>query len=602
MDNNMNGEIDFNKIAAEFFQEKFDSITKIIKRLAKGTADKVRLHLDSSYKDYIKTLLERHSKVKSFFIRNEPVYLYDFYVELDLSAKPKKMESPGIRDILKVSPFSIITGSAGSGKSMLMRHLILNAILSKEKIPVFIELRQLNQDDSSLREIIQKVLYANKFRLDDEFIEKALDSGHFVIFLDGLDEVALDKRRTLSREILSIAEKYSENGFVVSSRPDNILEGWPGFIIYEVAPLTQSQAQELISKLPFDEDLKSKFQVELGKELFVKHRSFLSNPLLLSIMLLTYGQGAHIPDKLNVFYNQAYEALFQRHDALKGGFQRKRLTRLDIQDFAKVFSAFSLQTYDKNEIEFSRMEALGYIDKAKMITQLDYSNEDYLNDALQAVCLLVEEGLMIVFAHRSFQEYFTAQFICEAKPEIQERLIKKYNQKLQTDTVMKLLYELKPDILEIYYILPGIKKLCQFLQCEDNINLENYLRFLKIFDSIIISEDSLGGRPSAGKENTAREFFDLILFILNNCGHLIDWNGFQPNKNHIDYLWKKYGKSEQYVSISTKELNPEDDFVKEMSHSTGFVSIITLNGILRIGKILEGRRRESEESLLEILS
>ena len=598
----MNGEIDFNKIAAEFFQEKFDSITKIIKRLAKGTADKVRLHLDSSYKDYIKTLLERHSKVKSFFIRNEPVYLYDFYVELDLSAKPKKMESPGIRDILKVSPFSIITGSAGSGKSMLMRHLILNAILSKEKIPVFIELRQLNQDDSSLREIIQKVLYANKFRLDDEFIEKALDSGHFVIFLDGLDEVALDKRRTLSREILSIAEKYSENGFVVSSRPDNILEGWPGFIIYEVAPLTQSQAQELISKLPFDEDLKSKFQVELGKELFVKHRSFLSNPLLLSIMLLTYGQGAHIPDKLNVFYNQAYEALFQRHDALKGGFQRKRLTRLDIQDFAKVFSAFSLQTYDKNEIEFSRMEALGYIDKAKMITQLDYSNEDYLNDALQAVCLLVEEGLMIVFAHRSFQEYFTAQFICEAKPEIQERLIKKYNQKLQTDTVMKLLYELKPDILEIYYILPGIKKLCQFLQCEDNINLENYLRFLKIFDSIIISEDSLGGRPSAGKENTAREFFDLILFILNNCGHLIDWNGFQPNKNHIDYLWKKYGKSEQYVSISTKELNPEDDFVKEMSHSTGFVSIITLNGILRIGKILEGRRRESEESLLEILS
>jgi hypothetical protein len=55
-------------------------------------------------------------------------------------------------------------------------------------------------------------------------------------------------------------------------------------------------------------------------------------------MLLSYGQSASIPNKISVFYNQAYEALFERHDVLKDGFRRKRLTPLDIQDFARVFA------------------------------------------------------------------------------------------------------------------------------------------------------------------------------------------------------------------------------------------------------------------------
>ncbi len=45
-------------------------------------------------------------------------------------------------------------------------------------------------------------------------------------------------------------------------------------------------------------------------------------------MLLTYGQSLDIPNKLNIFYNQAYEVLFQRHDTLKGGFQRNKFNKI----------------------------------------------------------------------------------------------------------------------------------------------------------------------------------------------------------------------------------------------------------------------------------
>jgi hypothetical protein len=103
-------------------------------------------------------------------------------------------------------------------------------------------------------------------------------------------------------------------------------------------------------------------------------------------MLLTYGQSADIPNKLNIFYNQAYEALFQRHDALKGAYQRDRSCGLDLQDYAKVFSAFCLQTYDKRLLQFSRSTAIDYIEKAKPILNIAFDSNEILMDALQSIC------------------------------------------------------------------------------------------------------------------------------------------------------------------------------------------------------------------------
>ena len=319
---------------------------------------------------------------------------------------------------------------------MLMRHLVLNAILQKIKVPIFIQLQRLNQSDLDLNGLIQQTLSENKFKLDVEYIAKAIKEGHFVLFLDGLDEVIETRRQETSQSIQDFARVNDQNTVVVSSRPDQELEGWQEFTLLKVQPLSLDLAHELVSKLPYDDELKAKFLEELRTSLFKKHESFLSNPLLLSIMLLTYGQSANIPEKLNVFYNQAYEALFERHDALKGGYRRVRRTKLDIQDFAKVFSAFCLQSYDKGQLEFSRVEALDLIDKTKVIVSLDTSKEDFLKDSLQAVCLLVEDGLKIVFSHRSFQEYFTARFIAEAAGAVQQRLIEKYSARLRRDNVL----------------------------------------------------------------------------------------------------------------------------------------------------------------------
>src|SRR2546430_282403 len=181
----MHDELNINKVAAEFVNQNIELFYNVGKDVLKGATDKVRLVLNNSYKNYLICVTDRYSKAKSFFIRHEPTYLYQFYVPIGLTSGKNAIAKASLSAIAKVSPFAVITGGGGSGKSMLMRHLFLDALLSRRKVPIYLELRELNQSDQSLVEFIRETLHANHFTLDETYIEKALKAGHFVLLLDG---------------------------------------------------------------------------------------------------------------------------------------------------------------------------------------------------------------------------------------------------------------------------------------------------------------------------------------------------------------------------------------------------------------------------------
>lgn len=595
----MDEELDINKVAAEFVQQNIESLYNTGKGIIKGASDAVRLKLNNSYKNYIACVATRYSKAKSFFIRDEPTYLYNFYVPMGLTAANAGLSNASISALESLNNCVVITGSGGSGKSMMMRHLLLDGLLRAKKVPIFLELRQLNQTQTSLKEYIHSTLRLNKFKLDDEYIEKALKAGHFLLLFDGFDEIAATLRKTVSKELNEFAKTYDKNLICVSSRPDNEFAGWSSFSVCQIKSLNLEQACQLIEKLPFDVDLKGKFLDELKHGLFNTHESFLSNPLLLSIMLLTYGQSADIPSKLNVFYNQAYEALFQRHDALKGGFQRARQTKLDIQDFARVFSAFSLQTYDKRIFQMAQFAALDYLEKCKKILQIDFDATDYLTDAKQAVCLLVEDGLLVAFAHRSFQEYFVARFICEAKPEVQEKLIQKYSPQFFRDSVFDLLLEMNTDLIERCLIIPELERLKRFLKVKRTVGITHFFRYLKSeLTSIEIRDGSLFG-ASSGRD---RSFGHLVYFALRNWGHLVGFQIKQDEDDDIDKFFSdKYDPETKGISWQVSQLNYTSDVVRDLAGRTGFFSIHALQSALDLKDALIRKHQEIGATLDEIL-
>jgi len=595
-------ELDVNQLVAAFLQANLDSLADAASAQVKAARTKIRSKLKRTYSTYLTRILDRYSKAKSFLIKREPTPLYDFFVPLDLSTDQRILTKPGVQEVAAVARTAIIAGTGGCGKSMLMRHMLVSAIQTGCKVPVFIELRQLNASGEPLRELLLQTLTANGLDVDDAYLELALSAGHFCILLDGFDELERARRRRASRDIRSLAEKYPQNWLIVSSRPDSFLQGWTGFALLDVSPLDLERAVELVERLPFSGGIKASFVSALQDELFERHESFLSNPLLLSIMLLTYSDVAHIPEKLSLFYNQAYESLFQQHDALKEGYQRERQSGLDIQDFEIVFSAFCLQSYDAMEFSFSPTKVLHYLDKGKPLCHVEYDSAAVLGDSLQAVCLLIQDGLDITFAHRSFQEYFVARYVQRSPPPTQKVLIERFARLHQFDSVMSLLHEMDSYAVEKFYILPAIEKLRKQMRVTKKVGVTHYLRYVKYYFESFNTVMNPDGKITAMIQNP--ETYLALLFAHDRYmgnAEALERRGMVPESR--DALTKALvEESGGSKSIETKKFTTRSPFFRELVkrevYGWGMDFVET---VLSVGDLIRKRHEETQRSLEELI-
>ena len=374
------------------------------------------------------------------------------------------IDEPDFRKCIDQSKFFALKGSGGCGKSILMKHLFITCLSDSRYVPILVELRDLNDKINSLEDLILEILDKFDFDIKKDYYIKAKEHGHFCFLLDGYDEVISSKRPDLIADIKTLADKYPKCPIVISSRPDDIFDGLNQFSIYNLKPLSKESRINLIDKLPYDEKIKINFINEIKSNINDKHESFLSNPLLISIMLLTYGEYTEIPHKSSIFYELAYEVLFQRHDGNKGGFSRERKTDLDIKEFAKVFSIFSLQTYDGRRFKFTKIQCLEYLENCREILEYNFVTENYLDDAKVAACLLLEDSIEISYTHRSFQEYFVAKFICEASTELQLDLLSRYWKRIRSDNVIGILYEMNNEVIEKNLFIPQFEELFRVLR------------------------------------------------------------------------------------------------------------------------------------------
>lgn len=367
----------------------------------------------TAYEDYLKNTKDKYGKIKTIIYRRERKDLYSFYEATGISYAGQTLSSSDINNLLEIDSKILVTGAGGIGKSILFKHLFLNSMEVTNFIPVFIELRSLNtleNKELNISNLIFKTLVSNGFRLERKYFDDSLEQGAYIIFLDGFDEIHHDKKSYITKEIKVFCEMYASNQVFVSSRPSTEFIGWSDFSEFESLPLTKEQALSLINKIDFDETAKSIFSEELDKKLYKKYKSFASNPLLLTIMLLTFQKHASIPERLNDFYEEAFVTLFNVHDATKDSFVRDIRSGLSCEDFKLVFSYICFKSYFKGEYEFSetRLHELINSAKEKFKDKFSFNVDDFQEDLVHSVCMLVKEGLEYRFSHRSFQEYFSA--------------------------------------------------------------------------------------------------------------------------------------------------------------------------------------------------
>jgi len=591
-------EFDINKVASEFISSQLTNILNIGKSFIKGTTENVQLKLKTVYNDYLKRIFNRYGKSKSFFIRDEPVNLYNFYIPLGINCNKVTIKSANLRSILNVNKYSIISGTGGAGKSIMLKHLFIESMKNKEQIPIFVELRDLNSNNLTLIKLIENTTKNFGLSISMKFFLKALEMGHFILFLDGLDEVIKKRKDKLLKEINDITIKYPETSIILTTRPDIKLSELDIFSTFNTIALTLEQSLSLIKKLPADEDLKKKFSKDLKENLYLKHKSFLSNPLLLSIMMLTYGFSADIPNKSSIFYNQAFDALFQRHDSFKGAYKRKRETKLDIHEFSKVFATFCILTYEDRKFKFSKTEIYEYLEHAKKITAIGFDNEAYLIDLLQSVSLLIEDGLSVYFTHRSFQEFFAAKFIIDANKELKIKLFKKYRKYAYSDDVFTLAREMDKDFIDFEIISPFITNLLKEIDFKKNIGITVYLRYIKlVWEKFEFKTGYLYGTPC----NT--EYKEIINFILYHVCESIREEELskEDQSKWVIEMKKASQENKETYSFSTSQMKTTDQITKELYGNGILFSKQPLKILIRASKQIQNRKKVLEKSLLELL-
>ena len=96
-----------------------------------------------------------------------------------------------------------------------------------------------------------------------------------------------------------------------------------------------------------------KFKEQLENSLWYSHYEFAANPLLLTIMLMTFANYADVPAQMHIFYREAYETLAQRHDASKGAYKREFRTKLTSSRFSDYLSEFCGRTYVEEKYKFT---------------------------------------------------------------------------------------------------------------------------------------------------------------------------------------------------------------------------------------------------------
>jgi predicted NACHT family NTPase len=435
------------------------------KGIATRTIEKLQVRFRKGFEAYIGKQLSRASTVKTIISSNAPIPLQDIYVNLFLASGDTAARDEDFLKYIDRYRAVVFTATAGAGKSMLMRYLYIRFLeTQRDRLPIFIELRDLNQNSKlTIMSLIASRIADYIEGFSDQQLRYAFEQGKLLLFLDGFDEIDHDVRKDRERELNQIAARYDRLQIFVSSRPAEGFANWEKFHVFNVQPFTEKQVELLLSKIPYDQEIKDLFNKKLKEGLYRTHNEFLTNPLLTIMMLVTLEQFAEVPAKIHLFYEYAFEALFGRHDVTKGGFQRKRHTSLALDDFKRLFSYLCTITYIKKSLSFSSDVLLGYIQQSINSSQIQVDKSLFKNDLTESTCMLVLDGLDYTFSHRSFQEYFAAYFLARVKVDEIERVVPKLVEiSGPFDNVLKMLAEMNSEKFEEAWSLQALQQLVKW--------------------------------------------------------------------------------------------------------------------------------------------
>ena len=336
----------------------------------------------------------------------------------------------------------VILGKPGAGKTTFLKYLAVREAQRGAwgdclgKIPIFVPLRQLaetGQTPEDLFAFIVDQFAICHFPDAAPFVEKLLREGKALVLFDGLDEVPRlpdpqdDQRGSMALTLERFARQYDKCHIAITSRiAATEYTFGPAFTYLEMADFAPEQVDAFVRNWFWDKkkpDQSSKTAAKMLKELDQPEhkgiRDLTRNPLLLTLLCLSYAETLSFPARRVEVYQEATQALLKKWDASRQIRRSSLYKTLSLGRKEQMFARIAWDGFVAGSALFSQddlaSQLVAYLQHVpEMPAAVDIDGEIVLREIVAQHGIFTEQAYhQFSFAHLTFQEYYAACYAVE---------------------------------------------------------------------------------------------------------------------------------------------------------------------------------------------
>ncbi len=378
----------------------------------------------------------------------------------------------------------VILGEPGSGKTTHLKAVLLWTIrngaaslgLPDGMQPVFLPLRDLRAKDKTLLAFGRRILREEFPTVSEDFAKDLIRGGNVLFLLDGLDEVADEKRRVevagwIGREI----RRYPKACFLVTCRYAGYTDRVrldEEFLELHLRPLRRGESESFIRRW-FEvvgsarkEDLTSKSEelIQLLRRPGFRAQRIVEmtrNPLLLTAICLVQFDRGQLPRGRVELYRSCVDVLLE-HWRRSKELGEEVAPGLDPDRSRELLQKVALWMHQEEDRTTATEDELAEVVEPELaqIAEAGCDARIFLRNIRDAAGLLTgHSGDLYGFMHLGFQEYLAAQEIrarSHGNRRVLYELARHYSDSWWQEVILLLLSEGNPALFE-----PFMKELAE---------------------------------------------------------------------------------------------------------------------------------------------
>ncbi|BAZ14783.1 NACHT domain family protein [Calothrix sp. NIES-4071] len=316
----------------------------------------------------------------------------------------------------------MILGKPGAGKTTFLKYLAMNFATeaSLDIVPIFIRLRDIFDEENSgnfansLTNVVIKE-FVERIPNSENKVRNLLENGQCLIMLDGLDEVK-GNNYDIYRDIEAFIDAFPDNRFIITCRPAASDYVFNDFTEVEIADFERAEIEEFAHnwfRERGEDDIGDTFIKKLEENHAV--RELATNPLLLTILCLTFEDTYDFAGNRYAIYEDAVDTLLRRWDASRR-IERRTSFNLSRKRKINLFSEIAYRGfgYEPPKVLWHQRELEKQISQFMQNITSELDPQETLKIIEANYGLLIQQAKNIYsFSHLTFQEYFAAEYIVE---------------------------------------------------------------------------------------------------------------------------------------------------------------------------------------------